>query len=207
MVYPLQPEIADPYDHLKRKACRRISNRWNESIIQEAKGLVMRSPWNLQDLDNNHLVINVRVQLLAGDDDLEPLIEAIVAVMTMTQFYLPRSWNHALQQLPFEKQIPLRAVFDDIEHPERNKRLHKFLATRKPFGERFKGLWSSVVDMFAFEDADDDMSGQIDAIPALTSSLTPALTPVLTIAGILGEELSMPEPAIVKELPMPSPAA
>ncbi|KAL2128022.1 hypothetical protein VTI74DRAFT_9832 [Chaetomium olivicolor] len=141
-------ETPDPYENIKKAACRRISDRWDAAVIADAKTLIMRSPWNLQNLENNHLVVNVRMAIRAGGDDLDSLVEAIIAVLAMTQYYLPPSWDQALHDLPPAKHLPLRAFFDDFEHPERNLRLQKFLAPRKSLGQRVRGMWTKVRDIF-----------------------------------------------------------
>ena len=103
-----------------RAACRRIARHWNDKVTEDARILIMASPWDAAFVDRNQLVATVQSAILARDHDLEPVAVVIVAVLAWTGGYLPDSWLSALGKIPEMEEKRLSAIFGDFESPWRN---------------------------------------------------------------------------------------
>ena len=101
-----------------RAACRKIARHWDEKVIEDARILIMASPWDVTFVDRNQLVATVQDAILAHD--LEPVAEVIIAVLAWTGGYLPDSWLSALNKIPKTEEKRLSAIFGDFESPWRN---------------------------------------------------------------------------------------
>ncbi len=101
-----------------RAACRKIARHWSDQVVEDARILIMASPWDVTFVDRNELVATVQDAILAHD--LEPVAEVIVAVLAWTGGYLPDSWLSALNKIPGAEEQRLSAIFGDFENPWRN---------------------------------------------------------------------------------------
>ncbi|SPQ19562.1 31b4cd86-8042-4f58-9003-86fbf9f62c01 [Thermothielavioides terrestris] len=110
------PDRAD-----REAACTRVSSRWRDDIIRDAKMLILHSRWDLRHLDDSPNVGAVQAFILrGGQNPNEALVAIVAAVMAWTGGELPDSWTYALRHLPGPDELRLRAFFSGFARPERD---------------------------------------------------------------------------------------
>ncbi|KAK4246669.1 hypothetical protein C7999DRAFT_15230, partial [Corynascus novoguineensis] len=92
----------------REAVCQRIASHWKDVIRKGAEEFIFGWPWDTKSFDDNHLVANIKLRILAGTFVPERLVTAIIAVMAWTDGELPNSWHLALTQLPGPRELLLR---------------------------------------------------------------------------------------------------
>jgi len=88
--------------------------------FESAEEFIFGLSWDTKSSDDNHLVTNIKLRILAETFVPKRLVTAIIAVMAWTDGGLPNSWHLALTQLPGPRELLLRSFFSDFSTPHRN---------------------------------------------------------------------------------------